>query len=225
MIQAGQAGADRRVVYECNFSVDSGISREFMQYLRGHMREVRGQHGERGGGRWERGCAQGGGAAGAAQTAPRAARAARGRGRRAAMSPRCPLSPRSLSTPRLISIIAPPQIVCLEEGALFDRATLCIAEAECGNDATKTLLVARYRALSRFHLQQYFDSEGARGGARVGAPAAGARRRARKRGSGALPGSAWRLAEPPGALQACHATTAQLHLTGGHAACSLCTRL
>jgi hypothetical protein len=55
----------------------------------------------------------------------------------------------------------PPQIVCLEEGALFDRATLCIAEAECGNDATKTLLVARYRALSRFHLQQYFDSEGA----------------------------------------------------------------
>lgn len=53
-----------------------------------------------------------------------------------------------------------PQIVCLEEGALFDRATLCIAEAECGNDASKTALVARYRALSRFHLQQYFDSEG-----------------------------------------------------------------
>jgi hypothetical protein len=50
--------------------------------------------------------------------------------------------------------------VCLEEGALFDRATLCIAEAESGNDAAKTLLVARYRALSRFHLQQYFDSEG-----------------------------------------------------------------
>lgn len=92
MIQAGRAGADRRVVYECNFSVDSEISREFMEYLRGHMREI----------------------------------------------------------------------VCLEEGALFDRATLCIAEAECGNDAAKTLLVARYRALSRFHLQQYFDSEGDR---------------------------------------------------------------
>jgi len=56
-----------------------------------------------------------------------------------------------------------PQIVCLEEGALFDRATLCIAEAECGNDASKTALVARYRALSRFHLQQYFDNEGASG--------------------------------------------------------------
>lgn len=92
MIQAGQAGADRRVVYECNFSVESAISREFMQYLRGHMREI----------------------------------------------------------------------VCLEEGALFDRATLSIAENECGNDASKTLLVARYRALSRFHLQQYFDYEGDR---------------------------------------------------------------
>lgn len=42
MIQAGRAGADRRVVYECNFSVDMEVSREFMQYLRGHMREVRG---------------------------------------------------------------------------------------------------------------------------------------------------------------------------------------
>jgi len=41
MIQAGHTGADRRVVYECNFQVDSAISREFMQYLRGHMREVR----------------------------------------------------------------------------------------------------------------------------------------------------------------------------------------
>jgi hypothetical protein len=49
MIQAGQAGADRRVVYECNFSVDTAVSREFMQYLRGHMREVRrGRGGARG---------------------------------------------------------------------------------------------------------------------------------------------------------------------------------
>lgn len=52
------------------------------------------------------------------------------------------------------------QIVCLEEGALFDRATLSIAEAESGNDANKLLLVARYRALSRFRLQEYFDREG-----------------------------------------------------------------
>ncbi|KAI8470863.1 MAG: hypothetical protein J3K34DRAFT_419198 [Monoraphidium minutum] len=92
MIQAGQSGADRRVVYECNFSVETEISREFMAYLRGHMREI----------------------------------------------------------------------VCLEEGALFDRATLSIAEAETGNDAGRTLLVARYRALSRFRLQEYFDQQGER---------------------------------------------------------------
>ena len=55
-----------------------------------------------------------------------------------------------------------PQIFFLEEGALFDRATLSIAEAECGNDASKALLVARYRALSRFRLQEYFDRQGAR---------------------------------------------------------------
>lgn len=92
MIQAGQAGADRRVVYECNFSVDSEISMDFIQYLRSHMREI----------------------------------------------------------------------VFLEEGALFDRATLSIAEAEGGNDVGKTLLVARYRAFSRFRLQEYFDREGER---------------------------------------------------------------
>lgn len=40
MIQAGHAGADRRVVYECNFSVDGDIAQAFMQYLRAHMREV-----------------------------------------------------------------------------------------------------------------------------------------------------------------------------------------
>lgn len=52
------------------------------------------------------------------------------------------------------------QIVSLDDGGLFDRATLSIAEAESGNDANKTLLVARYRALSRFRLQEYFDREG-----------------------------------------------------------------
>jgi hypothetical protein len=51
--------------------------------------------------------------------------------------------------------------VCLEEGALFDRATLSIAEQEGGNSLNKTLLVARYRALSRFRLQEYFDRQGA----------------------------------------------------------------
>ncbi|KIZ01123.1 hypothetical protein MNEG_6837 [Monoraphidium neglectum] len=92
LIQAGYTGADRRVVYECNFSVDTDIAQPFMQYLRSHMREI----------------------------------------------------------------------VCLEEGALFDRATLSIAEQEGGNSLNKTLLVARYRALSRFRLQEYFDRQGER---------------------------------------------------------------
>ena len=50
--------------------------------------------------------------------------------------------------------------MCLEEGALFDRATLSIAEQEGLYDASKTMLVARYRALSRFRLQEYFDRQG-----------------------------------------------------------------
>ena len=75
-----------------------------------------------------------------------------------------PLSQRGPSIPHRpsTSTFHHNQIVCLEEGALFDRATLSIAEAECGNESGKALLVARYRALSRFHLQQYFDSEGDR---------------------------------------------------------------
>jgi hypothetical protein len=47
LIQAGYTGADRRVVYECNFSVDTDIAQPFMQYLRSHMREVR-RHGHAG---------------------------------------------------------------------------------------------------------------------------------------------------------------------------------
>ena len=52
MIQAGHAGADRRVVYECNFSVDSEIAQQFMQYLRAHMREVRRGPGPQPAGSW-----------------------------------------------------------------------------------------------------------------------------------------------------------------------------
>jgi hypothetical protein len=40
MISAGAAGAERRVVYECNFSVDADAAGAFLEYLRGHIREV-----------------------------------------------------------------------------------------------------------------------------------------------------------------------------------------
>jgi hypothetical protein len=54
------------------------------------------------------------------------------------------------------------EIVHLEEGALFDRATLCVAENEGVPDSDRCHLCARYRARSRFRLQEYFDTAGER---------------------------------------------------------------
>jgi hypothetical protein len=55
------------------------------------------------------------------------------------------------------------QILSLEGGNLFDRATLCVAEHEDHQeDASKQHLCARYRARSRFRLQEYFDRAGDR---------------------------------------------------------------
>jgi hypothetical protein len=199
MIQTGHAGADRRVVYECNFSVDSEIAQPFMQYLRSHMREARRarerragrerRRGEGAGARGGRGARHGpsGGARAWAharrgrrgEQSPWAARPCSSRRQPHAPSSRgappaaarpnslqaCTLEPQQpprLTTHPPTHPLAPPlpQIVCLEEGALFDRATLSIAEQEGLYDASKALLVARYRALSRFRLQEYFDRQG-----------------------------------------------------------------
>jgi hypothetical protein len=54
------------------------------------------------------------------------------------------------------------EIVGLEGGKLFDRATLCVAENEGLHEDTKLHLCARYRARSRFRLQEYFDKAGDR---------------------------------------------------------------
>jgi len=138
---AGSFLGDRRVVYECNFVVDAAVAAEFLAYLRAHVGEI----------------------------------------------------------------------VRLEGGALFDRATLCIAEVEGdpheeeqqqqgqgqrvaeptaatgeaagaappadapqtggppsppppppGGHGRKTHVCARYRARSRFRLQEYFDRAGER---------------------------------------------------------------
>lgn len=83
---------DRRVIYECNFSVDSTVVTEFVAYLRQHMKEI----------------------------------------------------------------------VGLDGGKLFDRATLCVAENEGVHDSNRYHLCARYRARSRFRLQEYFDKAGDR---------------------------------------------------------------
>jgi hypothetical protein len=53
-------------------------------------------------------------------------------------------------------------IVGLEGGKLFDRATLCVAENEGEHEDNKQHLCARYRARSRFRLQEYFDKAGDR---------------------------------------------------------------
>lgn len=54
------------------------------------------------------------------------------------------------------------EIMDLEGGKLFDRATLCVAENEGHHDGSKVHLCARYRARSRFRLQEYFDKAGDR---------------------------------------------------------------
>lgn len=92
IIEPHDPNVDRRVIYECNFSVEAGVVREFAAYLRQHMKEI------------------------------------------------CEL----------------------DGGKLFDRATLCIAENEGQHDAARYNLCARYRARSRFRLQEYFDKAGDR---------------------------------------------------------------
>eukprot|EP00883_Tetradesmus_obliquus_P011172 jgi/Sobl393_1/3929/SZX76608.1 len=92
VIQPHDPAVDRRVIYECNFSVDQSVVPEFAAYLRQHMREI----------------------------------------------------------------------VELDGGKLFDRATLCIAEHEGQHDGDRYHLCARYRARSRFRLQEYFDKAGDR---------------------------------------------------------------
>jgi len=55
------------------------------------------------------------------------------------------------------------EIVGLDGGLLFDRATLCIAENEGSHgDDGKYHVCVRYRARSRFQLQAYFDRAGER---------------------------------------------------------------
>lgn len=54
------------------------------------------------------------------------------------------------------------EIISLGGGNLFDRATLCVAENEGQPDSDKQHLCARYRARSRFRLQEYFDKAGDR---------------------------------------------------------------
>ncbi|KAF8056726.1 tbccd1 [Scenedesmus sp. PABB004] len=92
VIQPHDPAVDRRVIYECNFSVEAAVVPEFAAYLRQHMREI----------------------------------------------------------------------VGLDDGKLFDRATLCVAENEGHHDAGRAHLCARYRARSRFRLQEYFDKAGDR---------------------------------------------------------------
>jgi len=92
VIQAADPKVDRRVIYECNFAVDVGVARDFLDYLKSHMEEI----------------------------------------------------------------------MHLEDGSLFDRATLCIAENEGSVDTERCHLCARYRARSRFRLQEYFDTAGER---------------------------------------------------------------
>jgi hypothetical protein len=94
VIQPHDPTIDRRVIYECNFSVDMDVFEDFAAYLRQHMREI----------------------------------------------------------------------LSLEDGKLFDRATLCVAENEGQHDLedNKQHLCARYRARSRFRLQEYFDKAGDR---------------------------------------------------------------
>lgn len=92
VIQPYDPNVDRRVIYECNFSVESAVVQEFVAYLRAHMKEI----------------------------------------------------------------------VGLDDGKLFDRATLCVAENEGLHDSNRSHLCARYRARSRFRLQEYFDKAGDR---------------------------------------------------------------
>lgn len=92
IITAGDPNVDRRVIYECNFTLASSLQQEFLTYLRPHMKEI----------------------------------------------------------------------LTLEDGKLFDRATLCIVEHEGSHDADTIHLCARYRARSRFRLQEYFDTSGNR---------------------------------------------------------------
>jgi len=92
VIQPHDPNVDRRVIYECNFTVEAAVVQEFCAYLRQHMKEI----------------------------------------------------------------------VGLDDGKLFDRATLCVAENEGLHDAGRYHLCARYRARSRFRLQEYFDKAGDR---------------------------------------------------------------
>jgi hypothetical protein len=92
VIQPHDPTIDRRVIYECNFSVEIDVFQEFAAYLRQHMREI----------------------------------------------------------------------LSLEDGKLFDRATLCVAENEGHDEDNRQHLCARYRARSRFRLQEYFDKAGDR---------------------------------------------------------------
>lgn len=93
IITNSDPNVDRRVIYECNFSVESKDKDEFCTYLRNHMQEI----------------------------------------------------------------------LQLENGRLFDRASLCIAEneADC-HETDKRHVCVRYRARSRFKLQEYFDRAGER---------------------------------------------------------------
>jgi hypothetical protein len=91
-IRVGDAGVDRRVIYECNFVVDPKDGAAFLAYMRDHT----------------------------------------------------------------------TQIIRLEDGNLFDRADICTAETEGSHDSDKLTISVRYRARSRFRLQEYFDRAGER---------------------------------------------------------------
>ena len=54
------------------------------------------------------------------------------------------------------------QIIRLEDGNLFDRADVCTAETEGSHESDKLTISVRYRARSRFRLQEYFDRAGER---------------------------------------------------------------